>query len=203
MSYEAKTPNWEGIRRMNRLRVSRETVTLPQLLEAMTAVEAAGHRIRLIRVARIGVEGGPTSYMDSEPGAVMLLHPRDWGPLLAEIRMAGYMDSFITGHPHDTLYGVPVEVEGEAQRPRPTYTPPPPPPEPLRLRCSDFAGIAGVPPCCDGCHVDEDDYGIPLGGFLALNRTIEVTACCQVASFLDRPGHQLVERVARGKGWRP
>lgn len=82
---------------------------LTETLQAMTAIEVAGYQPRKVRVSRLGVEGGPVTYLDRE-GGVVLLHPSDWGEVWREACRAPEFGLAATSRP-TSIYGVPVQLD--------------------------------------------------------------------------------------------
>lgn len=96
--------------------VSHETVEAEYLFAVsrqMRAIEQEGYRVTKIRVARIGVQGLPTSYITGRDG-VVLVHPRDWGPAWRHALTTFRPFTETPGRGgQESFWGVPVEIEGQ------------------------------------------------------------------------------------------
>lgn len=89
--------------------MNRGQLLLSDTLRAMDTIQAAGHQLVKVRVSRLGVVGGPVTYLDRE-GGVVLLHPADWSQVWTEACRAPEFGLAATRNP-TSLYGVPVQLD--------------------------------------------------------------------------------------------
>lgn len=98
--------------------VPRETVKeegslFIQTLNAMRSLDKIAVPIDHVRVGRIGVEGGPVTYLTPENRGVVLLHPRDWIAVWTEACQSPHFGLAATtpAAGGQELWGVPVKVD--------------------------------------------------------------------------------------------